>query len=90
MNLFSLKNGVFFEKTLSKRAPAYNPAKWWQHSGSNLCSSTGIAYVIYCSNPEFEGGKNPEKVDAVGLQPTASIPFLQYGKVIQSRFYATE
>ena len=27
----------------------------------------------------LRGVKNPEKVDAVGLQPTASIPFLQYG-----------
>ena len=27
----------------------------------------------------LRGAKNPEKVDAVGLQPTASIPFLQYG-----------
>ena len=26
----------------------------------------------------LRGVKNPEKVDAVGLQPTASIPFLQY------------
>lgn len=55
------KTVSFLKKTLSKRAPAYNPAKWWQHSGSNLCSSTGIAYVIYCSNPEFEGGKKPGK-----------------------------
>ena len=55
------KTAPFLKKTLSKRAPAYNPAKWWQNSGSNLCSSTGIAYVIYCSNPEFEGGKKPGK-----------------------------
>ena len=27
----------------------------------------------------LRGVKKPEKVDAVGLQPTASIPFLQYG-----------
>ena len=27
----------------------------------------------------LRGVKNPEKVDAVVLQPTASIPFLQYG-----------
>lgn len=31
----------------------------------------------------LRGAKNPEKVDAVGLQPTASIPFLQYGGAAQ-------
>lgn len=31
----------------------------------------------------LRGAKNPEKVDAVGLQPTASIPFLQYGGATQ-------
>ena len=31
------KTAPFLKKTLSKRAPAYNPAKWRQHSGSNLC-----------------------------------------------------
>ena len=33
----------------------------------------------------LRGAKNPEKVDAVGLQPTASIPFLQYGGATQTR-----
>ena len=33
----------------------------------------------------LRGVKNPEKVDAVGLQPTASIPFLQYGGDTQTR-----
>ena len=33
----------------------------------------------------LRGAKNPEKVDAVGLQPTASIPFLQYGGDTQIR-----
>ena len=33
----------------------------------------------------LRGAKNPEKVDAVGLQPTASIPFLQYGGDTQTR-----
>lgn len=33
----------------------------------------------------LRGVKNPEKVDAVGLQPTASIPFLQYGTSQQYR-----
>ena len=33
----------------------------------------------------LRGVKNPEKVDAVGLQPTASIPFLQYGGDARAR-----
>ena len=35
----------------------------------------------------LRGVKNPEKVDAVGLQPTASIPFLQYEKSLQSEYF---
>ena len=55
------KRAPVLKKTLSKRAPAYNPVKWRQHSVSNLCLSTGTAYVIYCSNSAFEGGKKPGK-----------------------------
>ena len=35
----------------------------------------------------LRGAKNPEKVDAVGLQPTASIPFLQYVFELQSGYF---
>ena len=37
------------------------------------------------STVNFPAEKNPEKVDAVGCKPTASIPFLQYGGDTQTR-----